>query len=71
MMRTRAIEVLFWGALVVAAGLVLGVWPWLLHYGLQAAILIALAIVVVGTPLLVLTGALRFSAWQLGLKPRR
>jgi len=70
-MRSRAIQVLFWGCVVVLAGLVLGVWSWVARYGFTAAILAALAIVVVGTPLLILAGVLRFSAWQLGLRPRR
>jgi len=70
-MRTRAIQVLFWGSLVVIAGLVLGVWQWAVRYGFTIVFVAALAIVVVGTPLLILAGVLRFSAWQLGLRPRR
>jgi len=65
-MRTRAIEVLFWGSVVVATGLVLGVWQWLLQHGFTALVVAAALIVVVGTPLLMFGGAVEIArrVWQ-------
>jgi membrane protein YdbS with pleckstrin-like domain len=69
--RTRAIEALFYGTIIILGGALLGVWSWAAHNGFTALVYAALVIVIVGTLVRVAMLMWRFDAWLFGVKPRR
>ena len=71
MTRTRAIEWLFACTVLLAIGLFTGLFGWLWTILFPVLIVAALAIVFLGTPILIEAEILRFYAKRLGFKVPR